>query len=152
LAYKNTDVDAGFTYGFGLISSSWEEADDLASSAWKNIDDPTELPPDEYCWVDVLKLFISSGRFCLETLPGSALLIPAIGLWSDTDPTFDIGRGGNDMLGGVSAGGVAASSRREFLEPDLGVIFALRNVETGVVTSSFEASGVLVLVELCGVW
>ena len=136
------------------MSSSCDDADDLASSARKNIDDPTELPPDEQGWEDVLKLCTSSGPpFCLETLVGcSALRIPAIGLWSETGPTFDIGRGGKDMLGGVSAGGVAAPSRREFLEPDRGVILALRNVETGVDTSSFEVRGVLDLVELCGVW
>lgn len=49
------------------------------------------------------------------------------------------------MLGGVSEGGVPVSSRREFLEPDRGVMFALNNVETGVDMSSLEDNGVLAL-------
>lgn len=155
LAYRNTGVGAGFTCGFGLVSGSWDDVEDLASSARKNIDDPTELPVDEPGCDCTFKLCTSSGPlFFLEVLVGSPLRFPASGLWSETGPTLDIGRGGNDMLGGVSEGGVAVPSvpsRREFREPDRGVMFVLRNAETGVDTSSLEDKGVPVLVELCGV-
>lgn len=114
------------------MSCSNEEADERASSAWKNMGEPAELPHDEP-GREVAGLKLSTATLLARAnLAGSLPLLRA-GLRSARYPgageTIDMGREGlcpSCALEYTLAGGETAPSRLEIRGPDRGVTLALR--------------------------
>lgn len=139
---------AAFALNFGFSLSSRPEAEDFASSAWKNIGaaaglttSRSELDPyDELGFPSSIEPLAS-----LMTLLGrgtadlfvSTLLIP-----SPDPPPFsklcpfvaidDAGLEGAGVLSGVPTGVEGALSSRDFLDPERGVILELMKADNGL--------------------